>query len=327
MQQVEYSVIVPVYNVENVLRRCIDSILGQTVSDFELILIDDGSSDQSGIICDEYKKKDKRVKVIHQKNSGVSSARNKGLDNARGKYIVFVDSDDYIDKRYLEGFENNEVDLVITALYLCNADLSVRKVFSVENAYIELKQDSSYIYILKEWFSRPVYAKRFSRKIIDENKIRFDKTCSYGEDEIFVISYLKYIKKIQIKNELTYYYCIYEQPTLSKLKLDEKFEKHSKVLKDIYDIFSMQSEVSNFILNKYWWLAEQEINRILYDYQLKIGEKVKKIRNILNYPMSKMCLKCDVTKHIRNIIRIVYLLNKSVLIYIWVCCFMIKNRE
>lgn len=91
------SIIVPVYNVEKYLRKCIDSILNQTFKDFELILIDDGSTDESGKICDEYNLKDNRIKVIHKENGGLSSARNAGLDIAQGEYIGFVDSDDWIE--------------------------------------------------------------------------------------------------------------------------------------------------------------------------------------------------------------------------------------
>lgn len=92
----EVSIIVPVYQVEKYIRQCIESILAQTFTDFELILVDDGSKDNSGQICDEYASKDKRVKVIHKKNGGLSDARNKGMDNATGNYFMFVDSDDYI---------------------------------------------------------------------------------------------------------------------------------------------------------------------------------------------------------------------------------------
>ena len=90
------SVIVPVYKAEKYLRRCIDSILAQTYTDFELLLIDDGSPDRSGEICDEYAKQDSRVRVFHKPNAGVSSARNLGLDNAKGDWITFVDADDYL---------------------------------------------------------------------------------------------------------------------------------------------------------------------------------------------------------------------------------------
>ena len=96
------SVIVPVYNTELYLHRCIDSILSQTFTDFELLLINDGSTDRSGEICDEYAGKDKRVRVFHKENGGVSSARNIGLDEARGEWIAFVDSDDWVSPKLLE---------------------------------------------------------------------------------------------------------------------------------------------------------------------------------------------------------------------------------
>ena len=99
---VEISIIVPLYNVEKYLRRCVDSILVQTFQDFELILVDDGSTDASGRICDEYAGRYDRISVIHKGNEGVSEARNRGIDESRGEYLVFIDSDDYVDRQYLE---------------------------------------------------------------------------------------------------------------------------------------------------------------------------------------------------------------------------------
>ena len=96
------SVIVPVYRVENYLRTCIDSILAQTYSDLEVILVDDGSPDGCPAICDEYAKQDARVRVIHQKNAGLSAARNAGLDLCQGEYITFIDSDDFVHPRFVE---------------------------------------------------------------------------------------------------------------------------------------------------------------------------------------------------------------------------------
>ena len=109
------SVIVPVYNSEQTLHRCIDSILGQTYRNFELLLINDGSKDRSGEICDEYARKDNRVKVFHKENGGVSSARNVGLDNARGEWITFCDSDDHVSKEWLSNMLDNDTgcDLVV----------------------------------------------------------------------------------------------------------------------------------------------------------------------------------------------------------------------
>ena len=98
----EISIIVPVYNVEKYLPRCVDSILNQTFTNFELILVNDGSTDRSGIICDQYKKRDNRIKVIHKTNEGVSKARNIGISEAKGRYIEFIDSDDWIERSLLE---------------------------------------------------------------------------------------------------------------------------------------------------------------------------------------------------------------------------------
>ena len=96
------SVIIPVYNAEKTLHRCIDSILAQTFSDFEVLLIDDGSKDKSGEICDEYARKDSRIKVCHKENGGVSSARNTGLSKAMGEYVIHCDADDFIEPEMLD---------------------------------------------------------------------------------------------------------------------------------------------------------------------------------------------------------------------------------
>ena len=117
------SVIVPVYNVEKYLRRCIDSILSQTFSDFELLLIDDGSKDKSGEICDEYAAKDARVRVFHKENGGVSSARNLGLDNAKGDWITFSDSDDELLPDAFEavcGYMHEGIDMIKTGYQILN---------------------------------------------------------------------------------------------------------------------------------------------------------------------------------------------------------------
>lgn len=100
------SVIVPVYKVEKYINKCVDSIINQTYTNLEIILVDDGSPDNCGNICDEYAKKDNRIKVVHKENAGVSSARNIGLEKSSGKYITFIDADDYVEKNYCEELLN-----------------------------------------------------------------------------------------------------------------------------------------------------------------------------------------------------------------------------
>ena len=138
------SVIVPVYKVEKYLNRCVDSILAQTLSDFELILVDDGSPDNCGIICDDYQSKDNRVVVIHKENGGLSDARNKGIEraltNGESEWITFIDSDDYVNERYLEllfsAAINNQVDLSCCGLKKFNGDSAVGEFDGEYNVFI-----------------------------------------------------------------------------------------------------------------------------------------------------------------------------------------------
>lgn len=120
MQNKLISVVVPIYNVERYLSKCIDSIINQTYCNFELILVDDGSTDNSGMICDKYAETDIRIKIIHKKNGGLSDARNVGISLANGDYITLIDSDDYIDSKFLENFINiirkQDADLIVTGL-------------------------------------------------------------------------------------------------------------------------------------------------------------------------------------------------------------------
>ena len=141
------SVIVPVYNVEKYLRQCLDSVLAQTYRELEIILVDDGSTDGSGAICDEYATRDSRIKVVHQQNGGLSSARNAGLDLATGEYVAFVDSDDYIHETMLEllyqALVENNADTVI-----CNFErvdekgdvISVRSLQPLANGVVSMEE-------------------------------------------------------------------------------------------------------------------------------------------------------------------------------------------
>ena len=124
------AIIVPVYNVEKYLQRCIESILTQTETDFELLLIDDGSKDKSGLICDEYAQKDERVNVIHKENGGVSSARNLGIEKANGEWICFIDADDYVRQDFLSNIQQylfGDVDIVHWGFFYDNCGMIVEK--------------------------------------------------------------------------------------------------------------------------------------------------------------------------------------------------------
>lgn len=181
------SIIVPVYKVEKYLHRCIDSILSQSFTDFELILVDDGSPDNCGKICDEYEEKDSRIRVFHKENGGVSSARNLGLDNARGEWIAFIDSDDYVEKDYLSQLffyaKQGNTDFVVI-LNTIKDHIDEDFVILQPNNYSQLFS----CYRLHNYGSP--WSKLYKSKIIKNNHLQFNVKIHFGEDMIFVFQYL-----------------------------------------------------------------------------------------------------------------------------------------
>lgn len=198
------SIIVPVYKAEKYLNRCIDSIIAQTFTDWELLLIDDGSPDRSGDICDEYAKKDIRIRVFHKKNGGVSSARNLGLYNVQGEYVTFVDSDDWIDVNTLNVcFSQIEIyDLDILQFSYTRNERKLGNVLDFESHVCTLKD-----YINEKKLLLCVGGTIFSVDVIKQNHIRFNEKMKLAEDQLFVLSCMELSKRImRIPNILYYYY-------------------------------------------------------------------------------------------------------------------------
>lgn len=193
------SVIVPIYNTELYLNRCIQSILFQDYTNIQLILVNDGSTDNSGIICDNYASKDKRITTIHKQNGGVSSARNAGLAIATGYWIMFVDSDDYIEENMISNFlahASKEFDLIISGISIIyKGEISLYPMRVYKYSPKTLLEDLQVGYDTV-CLSSPV-CKFYKRSIIEEHNIRFDLKISMGEDMLFILDYLKYCKNIQ----------------------------------------------------------------------------------------------------------------------------------
>lgn len=214
------SIIVPVFNVENCIKRCLESIIGQSYTHFELLLINDGSTDNSGTICDEYSKKDKRIKVFHQENAGVSSARNKGITNAKYDLICFIDSDDWIEIDYLNQFfkfgipSKNSITIQGLACdNLSNDSTSYR----IIKQGVYRKNNIGFFFIENNMltFGAP-YCKLYQRSIIVDNHIFFPARLSYGEDTLFFLEYLQYIETVYSIDSCSYHYMEYNNQTLSK---------------------------------------------------------------------------------------------------------------
>ncbi len=200
------SIIVPVYNVEKYLLQCIDSICSQTFSDFELILVDDGSLDRSGEICDKYALQDNRVKVIHKPNGGVSSARNTGLDNAQGEYVMFCDSDDYAEPQWCEELLNmiqkHPESWCFCGCHCVDANDKIFKsncVYNKECNY-QILSMSEYWNIYKTNYSALLWIRIFNNEIIKKYNIRFDENMSVSEDVLFNLEYGKHCNEFAIVN-------------------------------------------------------------------------------------------------------------------------------
>lgn len=224
------SIIIPIYNAEASLPRCIDSILNQTFTDFELLLVNDGSRDGSLDVCQKYSIQDDRIRVLDQSNSGVSSARNAGLDKAIGKWVTFIDSDDYLIANGLMdmvSLADGTTDLVVGAIYAQRA----QKVYSLgKQMYAEEMLASLITNELTNPCLNAPFAKLFRRDQIENKRLRFDNTLYFGEDSIFVKSYLLDITSLSTVDSPCYYY--------DDIGDDEFYSKYSKSFAPIYDYFS-----------------------------------------------------------------------------------------
>lgn len=211
------SVVVPVYNVAPYLRSCVESLLDQRFTDFEIVLVDDGSTDGSGSICDELAVMYPRVSIIHQVNGGACAARNRGIDKARGEFLVFVDADDLVDEDYLGHLMESDADMVVTGLrkFGSKNETSMparRDDFGIEDlaAHWNTPPEMNYLYCY------PV-AKRFRTRIIREHGIRFDESLFFSEDMCFDMEYYSHIDSF---TELPYADYGYR---LLNITRDEKF--------------------------------------------------------------------------------------------------------
>lgn len=231
------SIITPVYNVEKYLSRCIDSIIAQSFQDWELLLIDDGSSDNSGKICDEYAKKDLRIEVFHKQNGGVSSARNIGLDNSIGEWLMFVDADDWLNKDALQSCLNNVGDADF-------ARFGMNVVYSQSYSVIDTSVDESWCY--DEYFGKVVGRKTtlsvwgglYRRSLFETWNIRFNSKYALGEDWLTLYSLLKAATNIKLINRPLYNYNMMNAEsavrTLNINKSLQLIEVASVICKDAY---------------------------------------------------------------------------------------------
>lgn len=225
------SIIVPIYNVEAYLEKCIDSILQQTYTNIEVILVNDGSLDNCGQICDQYEKIDNRIKVVHKKNGGLSDARNAGLDIATGTYVVFIDSDDYIEKDLIDQsykiIDENNLDLVSFDYRKVDeqGEIIEESVLGLEDSIYDLNELGLNKYIIKKIYTYEhgveAWHKMYKMSIIKDNNLKFTyNDLIFAEDLLFNLSYLVHVKKCATMSQTYYNYLIRETSIMGKPKKD-----------------------------------------------------------------------------------------------------------
>ena len=281
------SVVVPIYNVEQYLEKCIESIANQTYDDLEIILVDDGSTDSSPSICDKWKELDHRVIVIHKENGGLSSARNAGLEVASGQYIMFEDSDDWLDldiiKKSVERIENDNSDLVIFGYKKIDENGNALGEFTFGNKTFSNQEMSCQLHrrILEMSFGY-AWNKLYRLSTIQSSNLKNDGSIIDREDLYFNLCLFNYMNRISFINKVGYYYLqrkssLLHNSDLARLKgIDIFYEKIKKIaLGNRED----EKKVINMVLLHY--LSDVIIKNIIWNTSISKREKIQNIKNIL----------------------------------------------
>lgn len=294
------SVIIPIYNSEAFLDGCIQSVIEQSYKNWELILVDDGSTDSSSKICDKYTLLDERVKVIHKINGGVGSARNEGLKISVGQWIVFIDSDDYVRPSYFENLlsqTNKDVDLVVSFPEVILKDKAYKLNHYKEGLVTENDTDKLFsIYDLHEHTSP--WGKLYRANIIKDNDICFCKDMCFGEDAVFLYTFLLFAHNVFILNKSDYCYRGEIEGSLSKRMntVDDEYINYSHIHEIVSSLIKQKTVINvdavlklNALIEVYIWRTLNTLyhNKISYKRRLHIISSLDFSVISLNNKMSK----------------------------------------
>lgn len=275
------SIIVPIYKVEEYLPRCLDSIINQTYKDLEIILVDDGSPDKCGDICDKYAEMDNRIKVIHKKNGGLSSARNTGLEIASGDYIAFVDSDDWIEPNayelLLDAIESMDADIAIIGYRWTDGVLNQGDIQIGQNRL--LNKDNLWDEILTK-LNNASWNKLYKAKLLGDTRYPIDLI--HGEDLIFNLEYINRCDRGVINDTVVYNYFIRPDSITGSGFSDKKFMEitvKDEVLKMVEDLYPSKRSVAE----KFCFRARMNILRSMHKSRQEenYAVEIEKIREYI----------------------------------------------
>jgi glycosyltransferase involved in cell wall biosynthesis len=303
------SVIIPFYKVPGIrLRYCIDSLLCQSYKNFELIIVDDGNAmNDYEDIFSAYEKKDSRIRFVHQENSGVSEARNNGINQSKGQYIVFCDSDDFVESNFLENLYHN---ILGNDIAICGI---AEQWFPVTNSRVDFQYFTSKpsLYNWSQYVNFSVN-KIYKKSIIDNHNIRFDTKMKMGEDALFISSYLKHCKYIKCISGNLYHYLWNDFSAMHKY--NEKFWDNEKfVIKEQYALFhsySLSKQENDFMEH---WLYVKFKDAFYYYLRMSEdkNETKKYIKDILEYDLFKKLVNSEIGENK------LFNINDKIILHLW----------
>lgn len=338
----EVSVIVPVYRAEDFLRRCTDSILGQTFSDFELLLVEDGSPDGSGALCDAIAAEDTRVRVFHKENGGVSSARNLGMEEAKGRFLAFADADDWFAPNALETLYGIAVesgaDTAGCAHYKAepSGELTVEAGALPAGVYGEEKLREGIVYRLlgdrlgkqEELLNGFVWRFLFSKEIILREHIRF--LGAYLEDELFLLEYFCHAKKLAMTDKPLYYY-LQNPESVTRNYLPEYLQTFGRVMEakeSLANRFSLDSARPLWRENSNWsGLLIAVGNEYAPRNPASFWNKRKKVKQMTQHPHMQKAMKAIKPKGLSRNKQMVADLLLRRQFFLLTLLYAIKNRK
>ena len=253
------SIVIPVYNSAEHLEKCLVSVAAQVYMSWECILVDDGSTDDSGAICYAWAAKDERFTVFHQHNQGVSAARNRGIEVARGEWLCFIDSDDWVDSIFLETLYSHttETDLVISGQIreFHDGKTIVYQPDKTGTFPLNAQQTDTFVELNRRLLLYAPHEKLFRTDIIKEKRLSFPIGCQYGEDLVFNFQYLAHISKITMVNTALYHYTIGTETLSNKLRPNQFDEDYAQwhIIKDFYKCHGFWNNNAKTYLYKRLW--------------------------------------------------------------------------
>lgn len=312
MNKPKISIIIPVYNAENYIRRCIESVLRQSFTNFELLLINDGSKDNSGKICEEYAQKDTRIIVYHKENGGVSTARNLGIEKSIGEWITFIDADDWVEPGFLNDVgknNDNNIDWVFAEWRTVWDRVHLNEI----NEYGESNLFDTKPAIDEMWnkmanldIFRCPWGKFFKLSIIKNNNLYFDQELRYGEDTVFNYEYLSLCKCIKLCKEVNAHYIFHQiEGTIAVNKYKCTVEGIISARDKVFSIY-FDRGFNNIKLERLFFFGFAMIEKL---YLNKKDDKKRYIyyNNTIQKELEKRCLHS-----IKYYDRIMYILFKNV---------------